>query len=755
MKEEALKYLGLGFSIIPVKADKHPYLSTWKEYQGRRASAEEVEAWWEKWPSANIAIITGAISGIVVVDIEAGGSIGNLPATITARTGGQGWHLYYRHPGTDVSNGVRIAELTDIRGDGGYVLAPPSISSKGPYEWSVSFADAEMQAYPVEVIRKLHEKVVSVPETTTSWRDLEKEDRHEGARNDTATTIVGGLLAFYPAADWESEAWPRLQKWNQERCKPSLPDDELRRTFDSIKGKEEKKADVEEKEKSQVLRLMALIESKADIELFRDEYETAFIRVPVGDHKETLSCRSRKFLLWLVHSYLKTYGTIPQQGAVSLAIQAIEGNALFTGERRELHKRVAQSEEAVWYDLADEMNRAIRITPDGWDLVSNPPNLFQREKHMLAQTEPVRGGSVSEFLSFVNVAGDTQKILLLVYLVSCFIPNFPHPVLYLHGQKGSAKSTASKLLRKLVDPSIIEVVSLPKNARQAAQQLLHHHFIFYENVSQIPGDISDLLCIAVTGGGFEDREYYTNADAFIFNIKTNVGINGINISAVKPDLLERSILIELERISDKDRRKEQDLYAAFDEARPRILGSIFDTVSTAMKIRPSIKLEGFPRMADFAEWGCAIAEALGYKQSDFLEAYGRKIDQQDQEAIAASREAQLLVALMQGEDTWTGTPQALLSTLTRVAASRSEFIDKEVVGRPNILTRRLNLLRTNLLAVGIDYSAKKSGERIITIKRVKGPVEALESPEKVEIGAVRVSSEGSPPDDKGGQGDVF
>lgn len=726
----AHEYRERGFSVIPVGANKRPLLESWKRYQTERASSEQIEAWLAEWPDMNIGIITGAISGIVVVDIEAGGNMDALPPTVCAKTGGNGWHLYYQHPGNEVKNSVRIAHLTDIRADGGYVLAPPSVSEKGAYEWRTSFHDAELHPYPAE-------HFTSHTEASTGWRELLDTDVHEGMRNNAVASIAGGLLASIPASEWDSKAWPTLVRWNAEHCKPALSETELKRTFNSIRESEQKKSVAEEKEKTQLSRLMAIVSDNPDVELFRDEYETPYIRVPVNEQKETLNCRSRKFSLWLTHAYYEKYGGMPQPTALSLAIQGIEGLALFKGKRYELRKRVAETEDAIWYDLANNKNHAVRIAPTGWDLVANPPNLFQKEKHMLAQVEPVRGGNVAEFLQFVNISDEGQKLLLLVYLVSCFIPGFPHPLLYLYGQKGSAKSTLSKLLRRLIDPSTIEVVALPKDRRQAGLQLLHHHIIFYENVSHISADISDLLCIAITGGGFEDREFYTNADAFIYNVRTNIGINGINISAVKPDLLERSILIELERISDSGRRMENELYATFEEARPRILGAIFDTAATAMKLRPTIKLTHMPRMADFAAWGCAISEALGFTQEQFLKAYNKKIAQQDEEALAVSQEAQLVIALMQGEDEWSGTPQELLSTLKTIAANQGEHVGRDFAEKPNVLTRRLNQVKTNLLAVGVDYSQKTGGNRLISLKRMKQ--------------AARV--EGTPEGDKGGSGD--
>ncbi|MGH9155202.1 MAG: bifunctional DNA primase/polymerase [Acidimicrobiales bacterium] len=112
-----------------------------------------VERWWRAWPRANVAIRTGSLEpgaeGLVVVDIDPrhGGDAsldelvavhGGLPETAVVRTGGQGRHLYFAHPGCAVRNsaGTRLGAGLDVRGDGGYVIAPPSVHANGrAYEW--------------------------------------------------------------------------------------------------------------------------------------------------------------------------------------------------------------------------------------------------------------------------------------------------------------------------------------------------------------------------------------------------------------------------------------------------------------------------------------------------------------------------------------------------------------------------------------------------------------------------------------------
>ena len=146
-EQYALDYLKRGWSVIPVRPrEKRPAIR-WLEYQSRLASEDEIKTWYQHRQDANVAIVTGAVSGLVVVDIDPrhGGEEslaelvrqhGPLPDTIEVLTGGGGRHVYFRHPGGTLRNRVGFVPGIDLRGDGGCVVAPPSVHPSGKrYTW--------------------------------------------------------------------------------------------------------------------------------------------------------------------------------------------------------------------------------------------------------------------------------------------------------------------------------------------------------------------------------------------------------------------------------------------------------------------------------------------------------------------------------------------------------------------------------------------------------------------------------------------
>jgi hypothetical protein len=147
----------MGFSVLPVGKDKRPALRSWKTYMNRRPSSSEISHWFQQNPDAGVAIVTGAVSKVVVLDEDVPGalnaylaSIGErFPVTPIAITGRGGKHLYFQHPGAEVRNFARRIPDIDFRGDGGYVVAPPSVHPSGrQYKWLLSIFEFPLAPVP-------------------------------------------------------------------------------------------------------------------------------------------------------------------------------------------------------------------------------------------------------------------------------------------------------------------------------------------------------------------------------------------------------------------------------------------------------------------------------------------------------------------------------------------------------------------------------------------------------------------------------
>ena len=208
----------------------------------------------------------------------------------------------------------------------------------------------------------------------------------------------------------------------------------------------------------------------------------------------------------------------------------------------------------------------------------------------------------------------------------------------LHGDPGGAKSTLEELVKTLVDPSSVLTFALPKDICELVQQLDHNHVAYYDNISRIPDSILDQFCRASTGEGSSKRRLYTDDDDKIYNFRRCVGFNGVNLAATKSDLLDRGLIIQVERIDDKVKRKKGHIWREFEEIRPQLLGYIFDILVKVLGMRQttSIEFEKLPRMADFAECAETISRCMDNPDNRFIDAYFGNIKLQTEEVLETS-----------------------------------------------------------------------------------------------------------------------
>jgi hypothetical protein len=201
MLNDALKYLSFGWSVMPLRpCSKEPLLSSWTKYQTERATAAEVTEWFTRTPDANLAIITGRVSDLGVVDVD-----GEEGFTTLARLGlqspatsltGKGRQLLFRHPGAKLSNAVRTLPGIDIRGDGGYIAAPPSIHPNGKrYTWlNGALSVVNLAPFPVSVFAPVSD-VSASPKVgkPAGWMADALRGLENGNRADTFAAVIGRM----------------------------------------------------------------------------------------------------------------------------------------------------------------------------------------------------------------------------------------------------------------------------------------------------------------------------------------------------------------------------------------------------------------------------------------------------------------------------------------------------------------------------------------------------------------------------------
>ena len=645
----ALRYARMGLPVFPCKpGGKEPL--TPHGFKDASTDSKRIREWRRQWPDANIGLATGSPSGLIVLDIDPrnGGDWSwatiragrKIPKTAEQWTGGGGKHIVFRDPG-GIGCGT-LAPGLDVKGEGGYIIVSPSVHPSGePYRWAKE-SGAKLLLQPAEVPYWLLGAMSSMGQPRMDHGTSETAVWNEGERNNRLTSVAGSMRRQGCSAEQIEVA---LQQLNQSRCNPPLPEAEVKSIATGMERYHP--GDQTTPNLTQVTRLLSLA---ADAELFHTPEGEPYATVPVNGHIENWPLKSKRFRQWLLRRYHDQTQGAPKTQAVQEAIGILESKANFVGSEHSVFVRLAEKGDSIYLDLTNGAWEAVEINADGWRVVSDVPVRFRRARGMSPLPHPAHGGDINQLRRFVNVANQQDWMLLAAWLVASVRPRGPFPILVLHGEQGSAKSTTSRVLRSLVDPNVASLRGEPRDLRDVMIAASNAWVISLDNLSRIPPWLSDALCRLATGGGFATRELYTDSEEALFDAQRPVILNGIEELATRGDLLDRALILYLPALSEEKRQAESKLWVEFEEARPAILGSLLDVVFSALRNLPNVTLKKKPRMADFAVWTTAAAEQLGWPTDAFLSAYEQNRSSANALALEASAIADAVQALAKERD---------------------------------------------------------------------------------------------------------
>jgi hypothetical protein len=442
-----------------------------------------------------------------------------------------------------------------------------------------------------------------------------------------------------------------------------------------------------------------------------------YISVPVGDHREHWPIKSSSFRRWLQKEYYAKVKGVCNVQAIADATGALEGLAMFRGREYPVSLRVAEFEGAIYIDLCDAAWRVVAISATGWRVLKDSPVKFRRCKAMLPLPEPQRGGDVEELRRLLPMRAEEWP-LVIGWTLAGLRSQGPYPVLNLYAEQGAGKTTLARKVRALMDPNAAPMRSEPKEPRDLMIAANNGWVIALDNLSHLSPWMSDALCRLSTGGGFSTRTLYENDEETIFDAMRPVVITGIEELATRGDLLDRSLLVTLPTIFEDQRKPEGVIWREFDEARPRLLGCLYDAVAVALRNIATTTVVKLPRMADFALWATAAEKAIGLKSGEFMASYTGNRMSGNELAIEGQPVGKVLLDFTTSTSYWTGTASELLVELDRAADDKLRRLRAwPQTGRG--LSGILKRLAPNLRAVGVEIELGRTYKgRFITLRKV-------------------------------------
>lgn len=409
---------------------------------------------------------------------------------------------------------------------------------------------------------------------------------------------------------------------------------------------------------------------EATFKFFQDQYGSVFAWAPTGvgqqEHHECLRIRSRTLLARLLELIKCRTKSMPQLSTLKQAIEILELEA-FGSPKKNLDNRRATVGDETFIDLGDEHWRMVRISRQGWEAVPQQEPRFFRPQHVQALPEPASGGNLDDLSNFVPTETKEEKLLLNAWLLGGLYAAVPNPILLLTGQQGSAKTTRSRRLRSLLDPSLTPVLG-DLEMSNLFLTFQHHAVPCFENVSSFKRREADMFCRAVTGNGVERRKLYTDSDQVLYSFRRPIIINGIDTPSTRPDFLDRCLILNCQRMAKFTTLEKLD--QEFEAARPKLFGAMLDLLVKTLAVLPTTPSDTEFRMADFARFGRAVALAQGLKAEDFDEAYRMNLQQQNFEVLEDAPMARIMVkfaAQHAKKKPWEGTAEDLLAKLQDVA----------------------------------------------------------------------------------------
>lgn len=424
----------------------------------------------------------------------------------------------------------------------------------------------------------------------------------------------------------------------------------------------------------------------------------------------------------LQKTFLEKENIFLNGGQLQSIIEYLEIHPLTDDTVYETACRIHNGKDYLAYELNRDTGECVVITPEEILIEQAPQIIFKHSSDFQNQVEPDWDVEVDDIFALVhkhfNLKNERQEKLLILYLITSFWGmQINHPLLILTGEKASSKSTTMRKLEKLIDPKTSNLCGMPKGTDGLELRLSSTYFVALDNLSHISRNVSDTIARAVTGGSVTKRALYHNTKEIVLNIKALVAINGVSLVAKESDLLDRALILELERIAPSKIKSEQSLWESFEEDRPKFLGCIFYVLSEALYDTEEVKVKEKVRLADFHIACILVGRVLGMTDEEVSELLWENQKNVNHHCIDEDIVACCLLELMSRKKSYVNSMTGLLHDLGQIA-NRNSIVSSVLPKTPNHLTVRLNKIKSNLQSeYHITYNIVNVGAfKEITIK---------------------------------------
>ncbi len=447
--------------------------------------------------------------------------------------------------------------------------------------------------------------------------------------------------------------------------------------------------------------------------IFRDRQGRPYARVSTRDSKQIIKLNRKvsesdvRMLVALVFG--ESSDALVEQLSRAIS-QRIE-----TSPTEDLCVRTGWGLDGFLYLDLNSDGWTVRMGPGLWELTQDSPVNFLRHPGMGSLPKPESRGDLRSELNILGITNSSTLILVAAYLIGLLNPSIALSLLLLVGSQGSSKSTKTRQIRSIVDPHCVPARSLPSNMRDLMIAADHCWILAYDNVSVLPNWLSDALCCLSTGAGYATRTLYSDDKETYWSSRRPIILNSILHVVDRPDLLDRTITIQLPVMPATDRKLESVIQEEFAAAHPYVLGALLDCVCFALDEPEPWEAGPLSRMADFHHWVLRAEPAMGFTDVTFNQAYEANRAEQNRGALEACPIGQVIIDMANKLRRWRGTPSQLYREVHRLIGGSPEIPNKSLPTSPDAFGKMFKRIEANLLAAGIEVDYPRASDSSRTL----------------------------------------
>lgn len=565
-------------------------------------------------------------------------------------------------------------------------------------------------------------------EPTKGKTSLHRKNKEAGPKESSDQAKRAPASTKKSSVQQDQKTTNQLRGHNKKEADPAKSSN-IRYLFDANKTKPTSKSkktiaasDDRQKSSSNDANKTPFEEIESQIELFHDKEKTPYATINLNNSMRSFEIGSEDLHDAINLLHMELTGSIASKKLIKYFCDKLSLTAKYRSPEKEVYQRFAYVGDKIYIDLCDEEGTVVKVTKAGWEIIPTAPIKFIRQSNMQPLPAPVRGGNFKDILKYLNIHRPDDQILALTWPLVATISNIPRPILLLYGSPGSCKTSAINVLRGIIDPSSPMYSYVNTTVKDTVSYINSNAVPVFDNITRISKEVENLLCMTTTGDAISLRKLYTNLKNISIKLKKPMIITSLGIPTTAPDLLDRAIPVELERLKPTMRRDEESYKAELSLQRPLHFGGMCDALSRMLGAVEQVTLMTMPRMADYSKWGSAAAIALGFTEADFTQAYWRSTLRAPCDPSDDYNFARAVIDFLDTDGPVSNSVTIILG-MFQIHVAKNGFAESIVPKAANIFSRRLKDIVPMLEAANwrVSWSDTARLHREITFSKVDQP----------------------------------